>query len=73
MARTQVRHLPDLWHLPAERLAAMQSIAPEFGGLVQDASHALADIAQDFTESYRRVPGYNTSARLTSVIVSLPM
>jgi len=50
-----VRHLPDLWHLPQERLASMQSMAPELSGLVQDASHALADIVQDFTDSYRHV------------------
>ena len=50
-----VRHLPELWHLPQERLAAMQSIAPQCANLVLDANHALADIVQDFTNSLRFV------------------
>lgn len=75
-----VRHLPDLWHLPQERLAGMQSLAPELSNLVQDASHALADIVQDFTDSYRHAAqltmlqdsSQSLRRNLSRSIISLP-
>ena len=49
-----VRHLPDLWHMPQERFAAMPGVsAAQQAATVQDATAALADLVQDFTEAYK--------------------
>ncbi len=49
-----VRHLPDLWHMPQERFAAMSGVsAAQQAATVQDATAALADLVQDFTEAYK--------------------
>ena len=49
-----VRHLPDLWHMPQERIAAMPGVgAAQQAATVQDATAALADLVQDFTEAYK--------------------
>lgn len=51
-----VRHLPDLWHMPQERFAAMPGVSTaQQAATVQDATAALADLVQDFTEAYKRV------------------
>ena len=63
-----VRHLPDLWHMPQERLAAMPGVgAAQQAATVQDATAALADLVQDFTEAYKQVP---TSPAACSVFPS---
>ena len=49
-----VRHLPDLWHMPQERFTAMPGVgAAQQAATVQDATAALADLVQDFTEAYK--------------------
>ena len=64
-----VRHLPDLWHMPQERLAAMPGVgAAQQAATVEDATAALADLVQDFTEAYKYVPSRKSA--LPSQIVA---
>lgn len=48
-----VKHMPEFWHMPEERLVSLTSISPRARKSIQAASEEAHNVVKVLLESYR--------------------